>query len=67
MAERAARFDELALLRGMSPAEKLQVAFQLRETAWQLVVAGVRLRDPQLDEAAIQARVREIFLRAAAG
>ncbi len=63
----AAPVDELALLRAMSPAEKLRVAFQLRETAWQLVVAGVRMREPLLDDAAVQARVKEIFLRAATG
>ncbi|MGH7461287.1 MAG: hypothetical protein ACREMA_09700 [Longimicrobiales bacterium] len=58
---------ELTLLRRLTPAEKLRVAFQLRETAWQLTAAGVRLRQPELDDAAVEDRVREIFLRAANG
>ena len=58
---------ELTLLQRLTPADKLRVAFQLRETAWQLTAAGVRLRQPQLDDAAVEERVREIFLRAAAG
>jgi hypothetical protein len=32
-----------------------------------LTAAGVRLRQPELDDAAVEDRVREIFLRAAAG
>jgi hypothetical protein len=58
---------ELTLLRRLTPAEKLRVSFQLRETAWQLTAAGVRLRQPELDDTAVEDRVREIFLRAATG
>jgi hypothetical protein len=56
--------DELKLLRSMTPDEKLRVAFGLRETAWQLTAAGVRLREPGLTELQVEEHVREIFLRA---
>jgi hypothetical protein len=59
------QLDETALLRRLTPAEKLRVAFELRETAWQLTAAGVRLREPHSNDAGIEDRVREIFLRAA--
>ena len=50
----------------MTPDAKLAVANGLRETAWELTAAGVRLREPHLDEEAVQQRVRDIFLRAVA-
>ena len=52
------------LLRSLSPERKLAVAHQLRQTAWELTAAGVRLRHPGLPEELVTARVREIFLRA---
>ncbi len=51
-------------LRSLSPEQKFAVAHQLRETAWELVSAGVRMRHPELSEAEVQAKVRMIFLRA---
>ncbi len=57
-------FDELALLRRLTPAEKLSIAYGLRETAWELAGAGVRMRHPELSQAEVEDRVREIFLRA---
>ena len=50
--------------RRLSPAEKLTVAFGLHETAWRIASAGLRLRHPELDEEAVQERVRALFLRA---
>jgi len=50
------------ILRRLTPEQKLAVSRQLRETAWQLAAAGVRLRHPDLPEDAVQARVREAFL-----
>lgn len=47
-----------------SPEQKLAIAHQLRQTAWDLVRAGVRLREPGLSDAAVEERVRQIFLRA---
>jgi hypothetical protein len=56
----------LAIVRRLTPAEKLAVAWRLRETAWQLAAAGIRMRQPGLSEDDVQARVREMFLRASA-
>lgn len=50
-------------LKRMTPDAKLAVSNGLRETAWDLTAAGVRLREPELDEEAVQQRVRDIFLR----
>ena len=46
----------------LSPEQKLAVARQLRQTAWELVRAGVRLREPNLSDEAVEERVRRIFL-----
>ena len=51
-------------LRAMTPERRLQVAQQLRQTAWELKAAGIRMQNPELSEAEVQARVREIFLYA---
>ncbi len=48
------------ILRRLTPEEKLAVAHQLRETAWELTAAGIRLRHPELSEDAVQARVRTV-------
>jgi hypothetical protein len=50
-------------LKRMTPEAKMVVARQLRETAWELTAAGIRLREPGLDEEKVQQRVRDIFLR----
>lgn len=52
------------VLARLSPEQKLETAFGLRETAWALVAAGVRMREPQLAEADVEDRVRAIFARA---
>ena len=51
------------ILRQVSPATRLAVAQQLRETAWELAAAGVRMREPELSEDAVQERVRTVFMR----
>ena len=56
----------IEIVRRLTPEQKLAVALQLRDTAWQLAAAGVRLRHPELPENEVQARVREIFLRVVA-
>jgi hypothetical protein len=43
----------------------LTVAMQLRATAWALTEAGLRMAHPEWDETAIQAEVRNQFLRTA--
>ena len=50
-------------LKRMTPEAKMAVAKGLRETAWELTAAGVRLREPDLNEDEVQQRVRDIFLR----
>jgi len=56
---------ETAILRRMTPARKLAVMQALWRQAWDLTVAGVRLRHPQWTSQQIQARSREIFRGAA--
>ena len=56
----------LDALRRLTPEQKLAVAHQLRETAWELAAAGVRLRHPELAEEEVQERVRRLFARAVA-
>jgi hypothetical protein len=46
-------------------AQKLAVVHELRRTTWELKAAWIRAREPLLSEDAVQARVREVFLRAA--
>jgi hypothetical protein len=57
---------EWQILRAMTPSEKLATAYALRQTAWELAAAGVRLRNPGLGEEEVEIQVREIFLRATA-
>jgi hypothetical protein len=52
------------LLQEMSAERKLEVAQQLRETAWALKAVGVRRQYPDLSEHEVQERVRQIFLNA---
>ncbi|MEJ7810735.1 MAG: hypothetical protein WKG32_10040 [Gemmatimonadaceae bacterium] len=55
-----------AVVPRLSAEQKLAVAQQLRQTAWELSAAGVRLRHPEWPEDAVQARVRAIFVRTVA-
>ena len=56
--------DEVAILRAMTPAQKWEVAVQLRQTAWDVAKAGIAIREPALTPEQLDARVRELFLRA---
>jgi hypothetical protein len=60
--EEQARHD--AITRRLSPSQKVAVVHELRRTAWEGKAAWLRTRYPTLSEDEIQARVREIFLRA---
>jgi hypothetical protein len=51
--------------RAMSPAEKLARADALFDLAWDAVRAGVRMRHPDFDDAAVQRAARDLFRRAA--
>jgi hypothetical protein len=56
---------ETAILRRMSPAQKLAVMHTLWRMAWNLKLAGVRMQHPEWTGAQVSARVREIFRGAA--
>jgi len=53
----------IQILKQVSPATRLDVAQQLRDTAWELTAAGVRMREPELSEGAVHERVRTVFTR----
>ena len=48
----------------LTPGRKLELAFQLRELAWDLKALGIRSQHPGISNAEVEARVREIFLHA---
>ncbi len=50
--------------RAMTPDEKLACADTIWDLAWDAVNAGVRLRQPELDDASVARVAREIFRRA---
>jgi len=50
--------------RAMSPAEKLAQADALFDLAWDAVKAGVRMRHPDFDDAAVHHAARALFFRA---
>ena len=52
---------ETAILRRMTPAQKLAVMDALWRQAWNLKVAGVRMQHPEWTGEQVAARVREIF------
>lgn len=51
--------------RAMSAAEKLARADALWDLAWEATKAGVRMRNPEYDEAAVTNAARVIFRSAA--
>ncbi len=51
--------------RQMTPAEELAYADAIWDLAWDAVTSGVRLRDPELDDATVTRTARELFRRAA--
>jgi hypothetical protein len=52
------------ILRKMTFAQKWEQACGLRETAWKIKAAGVRLKHPDWNEKQVEAEVRKIFLYA---
>ena len=55
------------IIRLMTPARRLEVAWELYETAWQLKWAGVKRQHPEWNEQEIFAKVRRVFLTGYAG
>ena len=56
--------EHLAILRAMTPEQKLRAASSLYWTARNLKAAGVRLAHPDWSEAQVQEEVRRIFFHA---
>ena len=56
--------EQKKALQAMTPAQKLGVAADLRRSAWRMKAAGVRMQHPDWSEAAIEDKVREIFVHA---
>ena len=46
----------------MTPEQKLRVALRLYYSARELKAAGLRARNPDWNEAEIQAKVKDVFL-----
>lgn len=59
VAERQAR-----RYRAMSPAGKLELADGLWDIAWDATVAGVRMRNPSLNDAAVESAARALMRNA---
>lgn len=51
--------------RAMTPDQKLACADAIWDLAWDAVTTGVRLRQPELDDASVTRVARELFRRAA--
>ena len=52
---------ETAILRRMTPAQKVAVMHALWRQAWDLKAAGVRRQHPEWTSPQVHARVRDIF------
>lgn len=58
--------EQKRILQAMTPEQKLQMAFRLYRSAWQLKAAALREFNPHFSEKEIQSRVKEAFLYARA-
>lgn len=56
--------QHIEALQQLTAAERLATMHQLRRTAWDLKAAWIRSSEPELSEAQVQERVRQVFLRA---
>ena len=52
------------IFRNMAPAKKYETLMSLRDFAWKMKAAGVRMQHPEFSEDEVQDRVREAFLYA---
>lgn len=64
---RAAEKFQEDLIRRMTPGQRLQIAQELYDTAWQIKEAGLRRQYPDWSDDAIRAKCRRIFLTGYAG
>jgi hypothetical protein len=49
--------EQIARYRSMSPERKLEIVFELTAAVDALLVAGIRRRQPQLDDAGVRAEM----------
>ncbi len=63
----AAHQRQLAIVRAMTPTERLQRALQMNRMARELLGAGFRQRHPEWDEARVKRAVAERILYARTG
>ena len=59
-----AEWMQIRLFRAMTPYQRWERALALRETAWSLTAAGMKMRHPQWTESEIEAAVRAHFAHA---
>ena len=52
------------IYRRMSPTQKWEEAFRLRDIAWKIKAASIRSLNPGWDEKMVEAEVKRIFLYA---
>lgn len=55
------------IIRGMTPARRLEVARELYDTAWNLKMAVIRRQHPEWPDEEVFAKVRRVFLTGYAG
>ena len=58
----AVRQLQINRFREMTPERKLELAWEMREFAWELCAADLRARFPGISDAEVNARVRHRFL-----
>lgn len=64
MGTRCLDSEQLRIIKAMTPAQRLDAADMLYQTAWKLKAAGLRAHHPDWSEDQVQAAVREAFLYA---
>ena len=55
---------QLEAYRAMTPAQRLEQSFRLREMAWSLQKAGFRAQFPTASDEELEMKVRRVFLSA---
>jgi hypothetical protein len=65
--ERAAHERQLAIMRAMSPEQRIQQALRMNRTMRELLAAGFRARNPSWSNAQIKRAVADRILHARTG
>ena len=64
MDDKKAKEIRLKIYKNMTPAQKWEQAGRLRQTAWDMKTAAIRIKHSTWSEEKVQDKVREIFLYA---